>query len=146
VLKNAASKGLLWKLSKGDATTLAELSDPVAANSYALCIYDASAQPQPRLAAQAPAGSAWRASGTGYAYRSDSQAPDGLKSGKLKPGAAGKTLLLIKGRGDLLDLPALTALTAPLTVQLRRAGGGCWGATFSNPRKASATLFTGKSD
>ena len=64
-------------------------------------------------------------------------------SAKLKPG---ETTIIVKGKGDTLDLPAVSSLVAPLTVQLRRAGGGCWGARFSSPSASGPTLFKAKSD
>jgi cysteine-rich repeat protein len=143
---NDAADLLSWKFTKGAATTLAEFSDPVSANGYTLCLYDASAAPQPRLTARAPAGSAWRASGTGFSYRNASKAPDGLSSEKLKAGAAAQTKIIVKGKGGRLGLPPLAGLGTPLTVQLRRDGGGCWGATFSSPSPATATLFKSKSE
>jgi cysteine-rich repeat protein len=148
-LKNSAtdaSDRLLWRLSKGDATTAIELSDPVGANGYTLCLYDASAAPQPRLRVRAPAGSNWKPTSAGFNYRSKAKTPDGLLNAKLKAGPAGATKILVKGRGDNLDLPALAGLAPPLTVQLRRAGGGCWGATFSTPLLSGAEVLKSKSD
>jgi cysteine-rich repeat protein len=141
-----AADALSWKLSKGDATSLAELSDPVAANGYTLCVYDASASPQPRLSARAPAGSEWHASGSGFSYRSSSKTPDGLSSERFKAGGPGQTKLIVKGKGALLGLPPLTGLSPPVTVQLRRDGGGCWGAQFSSPSASGPALFKAKSD
>lgn len=138
-----ASDRLRWKLSKGDATTPAELGDPVGSDDFTLCLYDASVAAQPRLSARAPAGSKWRASGTGFRYRDADRAPDGLLSAKLKPG---ETTITVKGKGDNLDLPAVSSVVAPVTVQLRRSGGGCWGARFSTPSASGATLFKAKSD
>jgi hypothetical protein len=118
----------------------------VSANGYTLCLYDASAAPQPRLRVRAPAGSNWKPSSAGFNYRSKAKTPDGILTAKLKAGPAGGTKILVKGKGDDLELPALTGLTLPVTVQLRRAGGGCWGATFSTPLLSGAELFKSKSD
>mgnify|MGYP000623572971 CR=1 FL=1 len=149
VLKDATNDGgdtLVWKLRKGGATSPVALGDPRATDGYTLCLYDAAALPQPRLAAALPSGSDWRASGAGFAYRSASRAPDGIASAKLAPGAASQTKLLVKGKGGLLDLPPLAGLTPPLTVQLRGPAGGCWGAAYSTPTAATATLFKARSD
>jgi hypothetical protein len=40
----------------------------------------------------------------------------------------------------------LAGLTTPLTVQWRRDGGGCWGATYSAPISSSAEMFKSKYD
>jgi cysteine-rich repeat protein len=143
---NDASDGLLWKLTKGDATTLAELADPLTGTAYRLCIYDAAAAPQPRLATDLPAGSAWRATGSGFSYRSQSKTPDGIGVATLKSGAAGQTKLLVKDKGAALPLPALASLVAPVTVQLRNDTGACWGATYSSPTRATATQFKARND
>ena len=47
---------LKWKWSGGSATTLADFGAPQASTDFALCLYDASGSPQPRLDALAPAG------------------------------------------------------------------------------------------
>ena len=143
---NDALDALLWKLANGDATMLAELGDPLGTHSYRLCVYDAAAQPQPRLAADLPAGSAWRASGSGFAYRSKSRLPDGLAVAKLRAGGAGQTKLLVKGNGVSLPQPTLSTLSLPVVVQLRRESGGCWGARFSTADRATSTLFKASSD
>ena len=141
-----ASDTLTWKLSNADATSLAELGDPVGGDDYRLCIYDAAAVAQPRLSAAAPAGSSWKASASGVTYRSSSGAPAGLRIAKLKPGAAGKTKVLVKGKGAFLAVPPLGGVVPPVTVQLRNAAGTCWGASFSTPDSSSPGLFKARSD
>ena len=44
-----------WKWNTGDATTFAEYGDPTTSTTYVICIYDGSGNPQPLLAASAPA-------------------------------------------------------------------------------------------
>ncbi|MDX2166927.1 MAG: choice-of-anchor Q domain-containing protein [Deltaproteobacteria bacterium] len=149
LLKDAANDAgdrLLWKLTHGDATLPAALGDPIGGTGYRLCLYDAAAQPQPRLAATLLSGSVWRAAGSGFIYRSASAAPQGIASATLKPGSAGKTKLLVKGKGSGLPLPALDTLVTPVVVQLRNAAGGCWGATYSAPTRATATQFKSRND
>jgi cysteine-rich repeat protein len=143
---NPAADSLTWKLSGGGAITLPELGDPAGGDDYRLCLYDAGAAPQPRLAAAAPAGSSWSAGATSVAYRSKTGAPDGLRLVKVKAGSAGKTKALVKSKGTSLALPALASLVPPLNVQLRNAAGVCWGATFSTPDLATPTLFKAHSD
>lgn len=141
---NPASAALTWTLAAGDATALAELGDPTGGDDYRLCVYDAAAVPQPRLGAAAPAGSSWSL-GSGATFRSPSGAPAGLRIAKLKPGSAGKAKVLVKGKGSSLALPPLAGLVPPVVVQLRNAGGACWGARFSSP-DASSTRFKARSD
>ena len=59
---------------------------------------------------------------------------------------AGQTSITVKGKGANLDLPPLNSLTPPVTLQLRRVGGGCWGARFSTPTLNGPTVFKAKSD
>ncbi len=142
---NDKSDLLLWKWTRGEATTPAEFADPTVATTYTLCVYDASAAVQPLVEARAQVGGEWKLSGSGYRYRDRARSPDGLLSIKLKPGAAGKALVKVKGKGSNLALPAL-GLASPVVVQLRRSGGGCWGATFSSPSRNDASQFKAKSD
>ena len=54
----------------------------------------------------------------------------GLKAGLL----AGKASIKVKGKGTLLDMPALDTLISPLTVQLSApANGECWEAVYGGP-------------
>ena len=143
---NAVSDTLTWKLSNADATSLAELGDSIGEDNYRLCVYDAAGGTQPRVAAAAPAGSAWKAGSTSVTYRSQSGAPDGIRIAKLKTGIAGKAKVLVKGKGPSLALPPLSSLVPPVTVQLRNADGACWGATFTTLDAATATLFKARRD
>ncbi len=143
---NPASDTLTWKLSSADATSLVELGDPAGGDDYRLCVYDASGVAQPRLAAAAPAGSAWKASPTSVTYRSRTGSPNGLRTAKVKSGSAGKAKVLVKGKGVSLALPSVSSLVPPVTAQLRNADGTCWGATFSTPDAATPTLFKARSD
>lgn len=143
---SATGDALTWKLGAADATAASDLGDPTGGDDYRLCLYDASAAPQPSLSAGAPAGSAWRVTGTGVGYRSASGTPAGVRIVKIMSGAAGRAKVLVKAKGAALVLPPLATLTAPVTVQLRNAAGACWGATFSAPTTATATLFKARSD
>jgi hypothetical protein len=84
--------------------------------------------------------------GSGFRYRSPTKTPDGLLSSTLKPGLADATRIIVKGKGDRLDLPPLARLPPPVTVQWRRDGGGCWGATYSTPISSSAEMFKSRND
>lgn len=134
---------LVWKWTKGAATTAGEFADPLGSNDYALCVYDASASPQPLIAATAPAGSDWTASGPGYRYqRKDAS---GQLTLKLSPGAAGAAKIIAKAKGSHLVMPS-QQLTPAVVVQLKRRGGGCWGASFSSPSTLEPGELKAKSD
>ena len=128
-----------FKWSQGDATTLAEFGDPLTTATYLVCIYDGSGNPQPLLAAAAPAGGlckkgkpCWKAATTSYKYSDGLYTPDGLQGVQLKEGLVnGKAKIQVKGRGLNLLPPALP-LTAPVTVQVHNtATSVCWDAVFT---------------
>ena len=138
-----------WKWTKGATTTFAELGAPLSTTEYLLCIYDAgrglvSSARAP--AAQSCAGkSCWSASLTGFKYKDRDATPDGLTALTLRFGTAGKPKIMLKGRGALLQTPALPMIS-PVTVQLRTSDGSCWEAIYSTPQKNGPTLYLGKSD
>jgi len=150
-----AKDRFLWKWLKGEATDLAAFSDAVGgAASYRVCLYDASASPQPRLDVGASAGGmcgeapCWQATGTtGYRYKDKAGVSDGLSVMKLKSGVAGKAKVIAKAKGESLTLPGLP-LTIPVVVQLLVDDGltsDCWQSTFSDlPKKNEATKFKAK--
>jgi cysteine-rich repeat protein len=145
---------LQWKWNKGDATPLGDYGNPVASTSYVLCLYDASANPQPLLGAAAPAGGTcksgkpcWRASSSSYKYSDGLLTPDGWQLVQLKEGLVnGKAAIQFKGKGINLLPPALP-LTLPVTVQVKdTANGICWDAVFTAATTNDGTKFKGKGD
>jgi 6-phosphogluconolactonase (cycloisomerase 2 family) len=154
---------LTWAWKHGDASA-AEIGTPTASDAYAFCLYDASAAPQPRIDAVAPAAGTcfgthpsipvpcWRAM-SGPLRRlnyNDRNAltgltPDGLGEIRLREGTD-RAQLQVKGAGALLELPALP-LAAPARAQLHNlATGACWDATYSAPSVNGPADFRGKSD
>ncbi len=128
---------LRWRWTKGAATTLTELGDPTTTDHYDLCVYDGNGL---RAGMVVPAGGlcdgrpCWKASSKGFLYKNASGTPRGITKLHLKSGDAGKSAIQVAGKGDLLPLPTLASLVAPLTLQLRhRASGLCWGATYAEP-------------
>jgi cysteine-rich repeat protein/parallel beta-helix repeat protein len=147
---------LVWKWTKGAATSLADLGDPRAADDYQLCVYGtAGGVPALLFGARAPAGGTcrgrpcWKPLGaTGYAYTDPELGPDGLLQLRLKAGAAGKASITLKGKGALLPLTGLPLPQDPsVTVQLHRRGGPCWETTHATPaQKATATTWKDRDD
>jgi hypothetical protein len=141
-----ARDALRWTWAKGGATTKADFGDPLAADDYALCLYDAGALV---LAAAAPAGGrcptrpCWKVRTHGFDYGNRRRTPDGLASLRLRAGAAGKARIAVTGKGALLSPPSLTTLSGPLDVQLQRPGGPCFGARYGAPfkRRSPKRLF-----
>jgi hypothetical protein len=130
---------VLWKWSKGSATTLAELGDPVTSDEYVLCLYDGS---DLRATMRVfPGGTCqerpcWRAKPNGFQYRNKDALPHGITHLTLRAGENGKASLQAKGKGMPLPMPALNGLAGTLRVQLRnRTSGLCWDTSFSPPFK-----------
>ena len=144
---------LVWKWTKGAATTKQELGDPLDADAYTLCMYDGTGLV---LAATAPAGGAcggkrpkpcWKEQKKGFSYKDRDMTPNGILEIKLAAGAAGKAKIELKGKGRGLPTPDLAALTSPVTVQLVNSGRTCWGAVYGAPfGKQSAEQFKARND
>jgi len=156
--------GLLWKWVKGEQTDPGDFGNLMATDSLALCVYDESAEaPMLIFDAAIPAnascssGSAekpcWRGAGEQaggygqYKYRNRARTPDGIEQAVLKSGSDGKAKLIIKGKGENLDLPVLP-LDLPVRVQLQAGTGSCWEATHyeAGSRGNSSQKFTGTGD
>lgn len=143
---------LVWRWTRGEATELLDLGDPLGTATYALCMYDQSAAPQPVFGAQVPPGGTcagrpcWKAVRTGYRYRDANRAAGGLQAIALRTGAAGKARIVVRGKGGHLPLPGLGDLTPPVTVQLKNDAGECWGATFATPIASDAEQFRARSE
>jgi cysteine-rich repeat protein len=129
---------LVWKWIAGEATLKAEFGDPVAADAYALCLYDGVGLVR---SFRAPSGGlctrgnpCWSERRSGFNYTDRNLTPDGLASVVLREGLVdGQAKLIVKGKGGLLGLSDPGALVTAVTVQLHRAGGGCWEAVYSAP-------------
>jgi cysteine-rich repeat protein len=132
---------ITWKWLRGDATSLADLGDPIGGGTgFTLCVYDRTAGATSlALRAVMPAGRAcggrpcWRSlAGSGFAYKDPDLTPDGLAKATLKTGAAGKAKVILKGSGARLDAPDLPLAADPsVTVQLLADTGACFGATYA---------------
>ena len=163
VLRLKPPSTLVWRWLKGQATDVADFGDPfveddpengVDGSGYSLCLYDASAAPQPILTAIAPPGGAcaqgqpcWRTTGPLLIDYKDRDAdPDGVYQIRLRAGTTdGEPRILMRGKGANLDLPTLP-LTPPVRIQLHAETGACWEATFSAPRANSPTVFRANPD
>jgi hypothetical protein len=143
---------LAWKWLKGAVTAKTDFGDPTAMDMYDLCLYDAGGI---ALTARIPAGGVcaknkpcWKEAKTGFAYKDGALTPNGVEKLQLRAGGeAGKAKILVKGKGDLLQMPDLAALVLPVTVQLVNRGNGvCWQAVYSGALKQDETQFTAKGD
>ena len=73
--------------------------------------------------------------------------PDGLTLLLAKTGVAGKSKLIVKGKGANLAMTTLP-LATPVTVQLKRNDTPtvCWQAKYSTPAKNLSEQFKAKAD
>lgn len=145
---------LVWKWLKGSVTPKADFGAPLVSESYILCMYDGGGLVASTLA---PAGGlcgagkpkpCWKENTKGFQYKDKDLTPDGIQILKLSEGLeAGKAKILLKGKGENLQLPNLAALTSPVTMQLVSNSGICWETVFSAPfQKQDSETFKDKSD
>ena len=138
-------QSLTWRWVRGVAVDAGLFGNPYIPNGtgYRLCIYDASASPQPRIDGLAPAGGAckvgrpcWlpsgRRGGVDYANFLPGSPPDGVSQIRLKP-----TPVVGRGKMSVRGAPALAVpslpFTPPVVAQLVADSGACWEATYSTP-------------
>jgi len=111
---------LVWKWIKGQATTQAELGDPINSADYRLCVYAGTAA-SALVGVSVPANpTKWsEIPGNGYRYKDENTAVSGVRTILVKGSAQNKSKALVKGkgRGVFPDLP-LAALPLPVTAQL----------------------------
>ncbi len=155
VLKDAGTTGdfVTWKWSKGEATTKGDFGQPLTRDGYELCLY---AESRLVMTATAPAGRrcgsrgkpCWTDLSSGFKYADQAGEPAGVVRAGLRAGAAGKAKITVKGKGTSLRLPALGALSAPITVQLSNVvTGRCFESTYSTFEvKRGGAMVRAKSD
>jgi hypothetical protein len=144
---------LTWKWVKGDVTAKADFGAPLTTDDYALCLYDGAGLASTALA---PAGGdcagapCWSDQPKGFRYVDDDLTPDGVAQIQLKEGLeAGEGQIVVKGKGTLLAMPELAALSSPVTARLTNLSTGeCWQATYSFPPVLlnDATRFKDRAD
>jgi hypothetical protein len=152
---------LAWQWSKGAATDLFALGNPVTGTTiYRLCIYGSTGgAPALALRALIPAasmcggGSCWRPSGTkGFDFSDSAGQADGIIRVVLRTGTNGTARVLLKGRGANLpaivpaNMTSLLAQNPIVTVQLVNSDGQCWESVYeARATKTTGTVFLGKS-
>jgi cysteine-rich repeat protein len=147
---NTTKDKIVWKWVKGERTTVADFGTPLTTTQYLLCIYD---NDELRTTALVPAGGicsgkpCWTAKVTGFKYKNKLLGPDGIQQIVLKAGEDGKAKIVVKGRGDLLQMPSPMPVAMPIRVQLSQSDGVCWEANYSAPAiQNRSDLFKDKAD
>lgn len=135
---------LVWRWSKGEATSTPEYGIPSGTTAYALCVHTAGGL---ALSAQVPPdGIAWvPVEGDGYKYHDASRTPDGIKQMSLRSGGAEQARIRLVGRGANLEDGLSAPLALPVLVQLvNDVPGTCFEATFSTPLRNEDGFFKAK--
>jgi hypothetical protein len=139
-----------WKLKKGQAAAPTDLGDPTADTDYELCVYVSVADVcWLVLHPDALAGEGWKARRKGFAYKAKRGVhPEGLRKLRLRPGVDGKTRIVLRGKGDLLELRALPIPEgASVLVQLYNGLDRCWSTEFGQtPVRSDGRRFRDRSD
>lgn len=119
---------------KGEETMLADFGNPLATESYTLCVVDAFNDRH--FAVTIPPGGVcndrpcWKDNGAvGFKYTDKAGSQGGIQKVILKPGGEGQAMIIVKGKGAGLDVPPLP-LPTPILVQLQASNGTCWEAEF----------------
>lgn len=129
---------LTWKWSKGSVAR-DDFGNPLAATSYALCVYDDGALVLDRsVQAAGTCGSreCWMARGADdYMYKTAAGSADGITSIRLFSGS-GSAAIVLNARGAGLKPPLPMTQSTAVTVQLVKdaaEGAGCWESVFPAP-------------
>ena len=141
---------LKWSWKKGQLTLKSDFGNPAAGiPHYELCVYDASANPQPVMEAPIAGGGmcgakpCWKETRIGYTYTSMSGNGAGITKVNLKSADAGKAAVQVQGNGTNLTPPPL-ALTLPVAVQLLADNGSstvCWQTRYTIASTNNAQTF-----
>jgi len=143
---------LLFKWTKGAATSTSDFGDPLTTTDYELCLYDGTSDLVSH--ASAPAGGTcnaasprpcWRSTSTGFKYSDRDLTPSGIQSLLLNSGVAGKSRITLRGRGAALDVPSLPT-TLPLRAQVLNSDGTCWEARFGTATRNQMDRLKARSD
>jgi hypothetical protein len=145
------SQRLNWSWTHGSLTSKSDFGTPTANTNYDFCIFDQAGGVnhlayRARLAGGAVCSGrpCWVESTQGFKYR-DVRASNGSISGLvLKEGANGKARIMLKGKGDGLNLPMLP-LTQQSTVTVQLGNGTrCWNARFGTNSVNTTLQFKAK--
>jgi len=141
---------LIVSLAKLDTTAYPELAGALLDGGLTACVYDGT--DTLLLSSKAPSSgdcsgaACWREKDPKLLYADKKNARTGTKTVKLKAGAAGKAAIKLQGKGPKLGVLETPIATLPLSVQVRRADGTCWGATFSVAKQNDVKGFNASSD
>ena len=141
-----------FRWGRGPVVPLTDFGNPGGGELTRFCVYDQTGPDSYALALRGSpsvsGGGAWKATPTGWTFKSKAGAPDGITGVTLKAGAApGKAKVRVTAKGNPTPMAGLPLHKAPRVVaQFKTSLGKCWGATFSTAIKNTATKFKAKSE
>ena len=140
---------VVWKLRGVEATSKGDFGSPTIGTDYSFCLYDQiGGSDVIALWHRVPAGDNWIEQRRGFKYTDPSLSKDGIRSIRLKAGAAGRAKVRIYGAGQGLGV-ARAGLpldqSSQVTAQLSN-GSTCWEAVFTTSRRNSSKRFKAVSD
>ena len=133
VNEDPARDRVRWRIAHGAASTAADLGDPTVGTDYELCVYvESGGVCNLVVHPDALAGAGWRKRRNGFEFIAPAGGnPNGVRRIRLRAGAAGKSGILIRGKGDLLGLEAFPLPDdAAILVQLHNGADRCWSTEF----------------
>jgi hypothetical protein len=140
-----------WRLTRGAASLPADLGDPTAGTAYELCVYvEVAGVCTLVVHPDGLPGTGWRKRKNGFEFLAPPGQvnPNGVRRIRLRTGAAGRSQVLLRGKGDLLGLEALPMpADAAVLVQLHNGADRCWSAEFgAGPIEQTERRFNDLSD
>lgn len=146
--KTVSTDKLVWKWLKGAEFFTADIGSPTSADTYALCVYDSTANVQ-GVAVElivTPSNNWTDKLHRGFKYYDRDAQDDGVQLIKIKPSSTGQSLVVMKAKGANLPIPE-PALAAEyfeqdpeVVVKLVSTSGTCWASTFTTADTLKNTL------
>ena len=142
---------LKYKWRAGDTPISADFGDPLASDTYALCVYTGAST----LVAQADANAGgtcgdkpcWKTRNGTYKFKDRDRTPNGMGAMDLKSKDGILTGFSVSAAKSNLVVSDLSGVTMPLTVQVQRGGslpGQCWESNFTAATKQTSEKISAK--
>lgn len=122
---------LMWRFTGGEATSASDLGQPQTTTDYAICVYDGAAPTRIATLLVPAASATWSSTRDGLRYSDTAAVRDGVRAIQIKP-RGDRTRLIARGRGTSLPDIDLSALAAPVLIQLNNDAGACWQSSFTS--------------
>jgi len=130
VRRDPAMDSLLWKWSKGQATSQADFADPRATATYDFCLFAGTSAALVDEVVIAPGAQHWTQAGTRFTYRDPSGTAGGIRKIRLGGSATDRAKIILTGKGAGLPI-APPPLAGPVTAQLENSDTSvCWSASY----------------